>query len=38
LSNLRARLFALHGAAASLELTALAPAGVRAEMRVPCAC
>ncbi|WP_137173421.1 sensor histidine kinase [Massilia sp. HP4] len=34
--NLRTRLAALHGLDAGLELTALAPAGVRAEMRVPC--
>lgn len=37
LRNLRARLQALHGEAASLTLTQLAPAGVRAEMRLPCA-
>jgi len=35
--NLRTRLDALHGARASLALVALAPAGVRAEMRLPCA-
>jgi len=35
--NLRARLEALHGDAASFTLTQLAPAGVRAEMRLPCA-
>jgi sensor histidine kinase YesM len=37
-ANLRARLAALHGAGAGLVLTQLAPAGVRAEMRLPCAC
>jgi two-component system LytT family sensor kinase len=37
LSNLRERLAALYGAAASVELSALAPAGVRATMSVPCA-
>lgn len=36
--NLRTRLAALHGASASLALIALAPAGVRAEMRLPCTC
>lgn len=36
LANLRARLAALHGAHAALDLAALRPAGVRAEMRVPC--
>lgn len=35
--NLQTRLAALHGARAGLALTALLPAGVRAEMRVPCA-
>jgi two-component system LytT family sensor kinase len=35
--NLRERLAALHGARASFELIQLAPAGVRAEMRLPCA-
>ena len=35
--NLRERLTALHGARASFDLTQLAPAGVRAEMRLPCA-
>lgn len=35
-ANLRTRLAALHGEAARLALTALAPAGVRAEMRLPC--
>ncbi|HEY8023260.1 MAG TPA: histidine kinase, partial [Burkholderiaceae bacterium] len=38
LGNLRARLHALHGNKASLTLTQLTPAGVRAEMRLPCAC
>jgi two-component system LytT family sensor kinase len=37
LRNLRARLAVLHGEAASFTLTQLAPAGVRAEMRLPCA-
>ncbi|MCC2955730.1 histidine kinase [Massilia sp. IC2-477] len=37
LSNLRARLAALHGDRASLSLTQLAPAGVRTELRLPCA-
>jgi len=36
--NLRTRLAALHGERAGLALSALLPAGVRAEMRVPCAC
>ena len=36
LSNLRERLAVLHDARATLALTQLAPAGVRAEMRVPC--
>lgn len=36
LANLRARLAGLHGAAASLTLTQLAPAGVRTELRLPC--
>ena len=35
-ANLRTRLAALHDAHAGLDLTALAPAGVRAELRVPC--
>ncbi|MGV7206918.1 sensor histidine kinase [Oxalobacteraceae bacterium A2-2] len=35
--NLRRRLEALHGDAASFELIQLQPAGVRAEMRLPCA-
>jgi hypothetical protein len=34
--NLRERLAALYGAGASFELTQLSPAGVRAEMRIPC--
>lgn len=38
LANLRARLRVLHGDQASLALTALAPAGVRAELSLPCAC
>jgi hypothetical protein len=38
LANLRERIDALHGERASLTLTALAPAGVRAELRLPCAC
>ncbi|WP_312510949.1 histidine kinase [Massilia sp.] len=37
LANLRTRLAALHGEHAGLSLAALAPAGVRAELRVPCA-
>lgn len=37
LVNLRTRLAALHGARAGLTLTALAPLGVRTELRVPCA-
>jgi two-component system LytT family sensor kinase len=37
LANLRERLDVLYGARASLALTQLAPAGVRAEMRLPCA-
>lgn len=36
LANLRARLAALHGDAASLALVPLAPAGVRAELVLPC--
>lgn len=35
--NLRERLSALHGAGATFDLIQLAPAGVRAEMRLPCA-
>jgi hypothetical protein len=38
LANLRERLAMLHGAAASLSLEALAPAGVRASMVLPCGC
>lgn len=37
LRNVRERLDALYGGLASLELTQLDPAGVRAEMRIPCA-
>lgn len=37
LTNLRARLQALHGAGAALSLAARAGGGVRAEMRLPCA-
>ena len=37
LANLRARLANLYGPGASLTLSQLAPAGVRAEMRLPCA-
>lgn len=37
LSNLRERMAALYGERASLALSALAPGGVRAVMRVPCA-
>ncbi|MDQ1918941.1 sensor histidine kinase [Massilia pseudoviolaceinigra] len=37
LSNLRERMAALYGERASLALSPLAPAGVRVEMRVPCA-
>jgi hypothetical protein len=36
LANLRARLRSLYGEEAGLHLSQLAPAGVRAEMRVPC--
>jgi LytS/YehU family sensor histidine kinase len=36
IANLRARLDALHGERASLSLTQIEPAGVRAEMRLPC--
>jgi two-component system LytT family sensor kinase len=36
LANLRKRLAMLHGGGASLTLVQLAPAGVRAEMRLPC--
>ncbi len=35
-ANLRTRLAAMHGGRAGLTLSALAPAGVRAEMRLPC--
>jgi hypothetical protein len=35
--NLRERLVALYGERASFDLTQLSPAGVRAEMRLPCA-
>ncbi len=38
LSNLRQRLDVMYGQAASLELQALAPAGVCATLRLPCAC
>lgn len=38
LANLRRRLDMLHGDAASLTLTQLTPAGVCADMRLPCAC
>lgn len=38
IANLRRRLEMLHGTAASLTLTQLAPAGVRADMRLPCVC
>jgi two-component system LytT family sensor kinase len=38
LRNLCARLHALHGEQASQILTQLAPAGVRAEISMPCAC
>ncbi len=37
LANLRARLAGLHGAGASLALSQLLPAGVRTELRLPCA-
>lgn len=37
LANLRARLASLHGTGGTLALAQLLPAGVRAEMRVPCA-
>lgn len=36
--NLRERLAVMYGAAATLTLSELDPAGVRAEMRLPCAC
>jgi LytS/YehU family sensor histidine kinase len=35
--NLRERLAALYGERAAFTLTQLSPAGVRAEMRLPCA-
>lgn len=38
LANLRERLDVMYNGAASLALTQLSPAGVRAEMRLPCAC
>ena len=38
LKNLRQRLAVLHGDSAALTIEQLAPAGVRAVMRVPCAC
>lgn len=38
LRNLRERLAVLHGDAASLRLEQLEPAGVRAEVRLPCGC
>jgi two-component system LytT family sensor kinase len=38
LRNLRERLAVLHGDAGSLRLEQREPAGVRAEMRLPCAC
>jgi hypothetical protein len=37
-ANLRERLKVLHGDRATLALAQLQPAGVRAEMRLPCAC
>jgi LytS/YehU family sensor histidine kinase len=37
LRNIRERLEALYGGLATLELSQLEPAGVRAEMRIPCA-
>jgi two-component system LytT family sensor kinase len=37
LANVRERLQVLYGARASLELVQLAPAGVRADLRLPCA-
>lgn len=37
-ANLRERLAALHGQHGSLSLAQRAPAGVRAELRLPCAC
>ena len=38
LSNLRARLAALHGARAALDVSERAGGGVRAALRLPCAC
>jgi LytS/YehU family sensor histidine kinase len=38
LANLRERLLALHGDAAVLTLAGATPAGVRAELRLPCTC
>jgi LytS/YehU family sensor histidine kinase len=38
ISNLRERLAALHAGRARFSLTQLSPAGVCAEMRLPCAC
>jgi two-component system LytT family sensor kinase len=38
LANLRERLAVMYDGAASFELSQLSPAGVRAEMRLPCAC
>jgi hypothetical protein len=38
IANLRERLKVLHGEKAAFTLTQLEPAGVRAEMRLPCAC
>jgi hypothetical protein len=38
IANLRERLAALHGGQAAFSLTQLAPAGVCAEIRLPCAC
>jgi hypothetical protein len=38
LGNLRTRLQTLHGERAGLTLSQLTPAGVRAEMRLPCGC
>jgi LytS/YehU family sensor histidine kinase len=37
LANLRERMAALYGGSASVELSPLAPAGVRATMTLPCA-
>jgi two-component system, LytTR family, sensor kinase len=38
LANLRERLAALYGDKATLSITQRMPAGVRAELRLPCAC